>query len=341
MLRSMVSSPLRSFLTAATIALVAGIVAAQPEITSDTCGIDGVQRILAVGDVHGAYDGFVQILRTAGIVDEKEQWAGGKTYFVQNGDVVDRGADSRKALDLLRRLEKDAPKTGGRVLPLIGNHEVMRMMGELRDTNPAEIDAFRTNESEQIAPQGAAPGLIEMVQAFSADGDYGKWLRSHSAVARINGILFLHGGISPRVASQGCAGLNAGIAADLSTGFEEMRKAPLASLAMSEDGPLWYRGLAREVEDTFAPTVDEILRAVQARAIVIGHTPTEDGRIRQRFGGRVVQIDTGMLTSVYKNGRPSALEIVGDRWTAIYADGRQPLTSPPLLSALPPAAARR
>jgi hypothetical protein len=152
-------------------------------------------------------------------------------------------------------------------------------------------------------------------------------VRANAAAARINGILFLHGGVSPRVAPLGCAGINDRVRQDITTGLEAVRQAPLESFAMAEDGPLWYRGLAHE-EDTFEPQVDAILEQVGARAIVIGHTVSENGRIRPRFHRRVVQIDTGMLAAVYKGGRPSALEIVGDRWTAIYEDGKQVLDTP-------------
>ena len=326
--------------------------------TIDPCRIDGVRRIVAVGDVHGGYDEFRRILRAAGVIDARDRWAGGDTYFVQTGDVVDRGAGSRQALDLLRRLERDATRARGRVVALVGNHEVMRLLGELRDTNPAEIDAFRTAQSGDIrnvvrarwleaqresarasgskVDEGAliakfdadTPlGLVEMLNAFSVQGDYGKWIRANAAVARINGILFLHGGVSPRVAPLGCAGINQRIRTELTSGMEQMRQALLESLSMSEDGPLWYRGLAQEDEAAFAPEVEKILQAVDARAIVIGHTVSETGRIRPRFGRRVVQIDTGMLAAVYKGGRPSALEIVGDQWTAIYEDGRVPVTA--------------
>lgn len=334
---------------------------------SDVCAIQDAARIVAIGDVHGASDGFVRILRAAGLIDARDRWTGGNTHLVQTGDVLDRGAGSRRAMDLLRRLERDAPRRGGRVLALIGNHETMRLggaaashppgQGFLRDISAAEVDAFRTGRSaelrdllrgqwladqkEQARTAGtsidepalaarfdaATPlGFIEMVQAFSEKGDYGKWIRGHAAAARINGVLFLHGGVSARVAPLGCEGINAGVASDLTTGFAKFVQAPLETLAGVEDGPLWYRGLAQEDETTFAPEVDKILEAVRARAIVIGHTVTQSGRITPRFGGRVVQIDTGMLTEVYKGGRPSALEIVGDRWTAIYEDGRQPLT---------------
>ena len=81
----------------------------------DVCALTTTDRVVAIGDVHGGFDQFTAILKEAGIVDKNRKWAGDKTTFVQTGDIVDRGPDSRKALDLMRQLEKDAPKTGGRV----------------------------------------------------------------------------------------------------------------------------------------------------------------------------------------------------------------------------------
>jgi hypothetical protein len=79
---------------------------------------------VAIGDVHGAYDRFVEILKVAGIVDGELRWIGGRTHVVQLGDIVDRGDDSRKALDLVRRLERPAQAAGGAWHQLMGNHEV-------------------------------------------------------------------------------------------------------------------------------------------------------------------------------------------------------------------------
>ena len=98
-------------------------------------------------------------------------------------------------------------------------------------------------------------------------------------------------------------------------------------LALIEgDGPLWYRGLATMADDQ-QPAVEALLRRHQARRIVIGHTPQLPGRIRQRFGGLVVLIDTGMLASYYKGGQPSALELHDGKLTAIYMAGREPLAA--------------
>ena len=343
--------------------LVAGVhpvPAAQQPNAWPACDLRTTERIVAVGDVHGSYDGLVGILRTAGIIDARARWSGGRAILVQTGDVVDRGPDSRKALDLLRRLESEAMRAGGRVYPLLGNHEFMRMVWDWRYVSAEEIAAFRTGNSvdlrertfglvfademrrakeEQRPPPDEAAfhaqfvkdiplGYIETRQAFLPTGEYGKWLRERYAVIRINGIVFLHGGISAATAALGCAGINDAVRRDLAVPNPTPEQA-LAMLSSSETGPLWYRGLAEEPEPAFAPALTNILELLGARAIVIGHTVTADFRITRRFDGRVIQIDTGMLGGTfYPGGMPSALEIRGDTLTAIYQSGRERLSTP-------------
>ncbi|MSV29651.1 MAG: protein-tyrosine-phosphatase, partial [Bryobacterales bacterium] len=110
----------------------------------------GVERVVAVGDVHGDYAQFIDILRLAGVIDRNENWTGGRTHLVQTGDVPDRGPDSRKALDLLRKLEKQSVIAGGAVHALIANHEAMNVYGDLRYVVPGEYGAFRVSNSEHV-----------------------------------------------------------------------------------------------------------------------------------------------------------------------------------------------
>jgi hypothetical protein len=65
---------------------------------------------------------FVEILQQAQIVDRSVRWSGGRAQLVQLGRRRSR-ARLRKALDLLRRLEREAASAGGRVHSLLGNHE--------------------------------------------------------------------------------------------------------------------------------------------------------------------------------------------------------------------------
>jgi hypothetical protein len=335
---------------------------------ASVCSIRTQERVVAVGDVHGAYDSFVAILKAAGLIDARERWAGGRAVFVQTGDVLDRGADSRKAIDLLRRLERDAQRAGGRVIPLLGNHELMRMLGDWRYVSAGELSAFRRGDSEELrelvyqraleATKTRATaageafdevdyrarflkevplGFLEMRQAFDVKGDYGPWMRARPAIAMVNGVAFLHGGVSEKVAPLGCDGINSAVAKEL-VALPTDPLAMAALLGASETGPLWYRGLAQEPEDVFAPTLTAILERLGARAIVVGHTTVLPGRIASRFGGRVVQIDTGMLDGTfYPKGVPAALELKGDTATAIYLDRREPLPLPALAQPAAPA----
>lgn len=311
-------------------------VAAVPRADEPPCEFQGIERVVAIGDVHGAYARYIDILRTAGILDRRDRWIGGKAHLVQLGDVVDRGPDSRKTIDLLRKLERDAASDGGKVHYLLGNHEAMRLIGDYRNVSPGEYAAFADGRSQEVRQQVAetvAPemrerliretplGMVELIRAFAPKATYGAYLRTLNAVVRINGVVFLHGGISPAVAPMPCAAINATVRRELSVDMEKTRTEPTTSVTTREDGPLWYRGLAQEPE-TFAPEVDKILAAQQARAIVIAHTVTSNARVGVRFGGKVLMIDTGMQPAYVTNGRASALEIRGGVFTAIYLDRR-------------------
>jgi hypothetical protein len=317
------------------VAVAAVFAGARPRAAATPCEFDNVDRLVAVGDVHGAYDRFVEILQVAGVVDRNGRWSGGRTHLVQLGDVLDRGSDSRKALDLLARLEREASSAGGRVHSLIGNHEAMRMLGNFQYVTPGEYAAFATRDSEELRKtfvDSAAPtdrerllaemplGMIEMIRAFGPQGQYGERLRTLNAVVKINGILFLHGGISPTTASLSCTAINDTVRRELSADLEKTRAAPLTSMVGREDGPLWYRGLALE-PDSFASEIDGILAAQQARALVVAHTPTH--QVTVRFAGKVFLIDTGMQADYVPDGRASALEIRGGVFTAIYRDRRE------------------
>jgi hypothetical protein len=346
----MVTTRTRQALSAALALIIAASAASlRTPAAGSTCQFTNVDRIVAVGDVHGAYDRFVEILRAASVIDERLRWTGGRTHLVQLGDVVDRGPDSLKALDLLDALQREAQRAGGAVHQLLGNHEVMRMLGDLRYTVPGEYAAFTSSKSTEVRdayverakatgdPVATPPvlGFVELRIAFGQNGRYGKLLRSLDAVVRINGIVFVHGGISPAVAELSCDAVNETVHRNLGSDLAQTRGEPLAQLVTRVDGPLWYRGLAEE-SDAFAPAVDEILAKQQASAIVVGHTVAPDGRVRVRFGGKVIQIDTGMQPAYVQTGRASALQIDHGTMTAIYADRRDVLSNE---SAVPAAVA--
>ena len=83
-----------------------------------------VDRIIAIGDVHGDVQALRGCLRIAGLVNSEDRWIGGNTHLVQLGDILDRGPAERSCIDLLFALQAEARAAGGNVHVLLGNHEV-------------------------------------------------------------------------------------------------------------------------------------------------------------------------------------------------------------------------
>lgn len=294
-----------------------------------------VSRIVAIGDLHGDYAAYRAIIRAAGLVDARDRWTGGRTVFVQTGDIVDRGPDSRRIVDHLRRLERDAERAGGRVVALVGNHEAMNVTGDLRYVHPGEFAAFADSASEgrrerayranrsaieafyrerdpAITDEAARQawletmplGKIEHRAAWRPDGELGRWVSRNPAVARIDSTVFVHAGISAAYAGLTIDEINRRAAAAL-------RTSDTAPDAIINDpfGPLWYRGLV-DPEAAAAGAGDEldrVLRAYGANRVVVGHTPMPEG-IAVLHGGRLIAIDTGI--SAHYGGTRAYLEIL-------------------------------
>lgn len=318
------------------------LVASAPEAGPPQDTFTGVDRIVAVGDVHGGFDEFVSILRAAGVVDRGHRWSGARTHLVQTGDLLDRGAGSRKVMDLVMRLEREARAAGGRVHALIGNHEVMNLTGDLRYTSAAEYAAFaapRSPEFRERAYRAVADparkddptyreqwerehplGWVEHREAFGPRGRYGQWIREHNTVVRINDYLFLHGGIGPPLSSTSVRDLNERLRAEI-----HRADVPKDGLAVGRDGPLWYRGLAQGPETDLRSHVQGLLTTHAVSHIVIGHTTTP-GAVVPRFGGAVLLIDVGL--SHHYGARAACLTVQRRAPFALHR-GRLLLLPPP------------
>ncbi|MBZ5595740.1 MAG: metallophosphoesterase [Acidobacteriia bacterium] len=277
----------------------------------------GVERIVAIGDVHGDYDQLVAVLKTAGLIDDQLNWTGGKTHLVQNGDVLDRGPDSRKAMDLLMRLEKQAADAGGYVHALIGNHEAMNVFGDFRYTSKGEFAAFVDENSEKHPADPAhPPGYAEHQKQFSPDGYYGKWIVTHDTVIKINDSLFLHAGISAKYMSTKIRDINERVREELTGDPAKLA----GGIVKDGDGPLWYRGLAQG-DATLEPLVDKIRKNFGVERIVLGHTYA-DAAITPRFDGKVILVDIG-LSRVYDGiGKVGCLVIEGEKVYVLHRGTR-------------------
>ena len=69
-----------------------------------------------------------------------------EAHLVMCGDLIDRGPGDREVLDLVHRLQGEAKKARGGVHALLGNHEVMNLVRDLRYVSRESHLAFAKEE---------------------------------------------------------------------------------------------------------------------------------------------------------------------------------------------------
>jgi len=237
-----------------------------------------MQPLFVVGDVHGHRDVLVRLLRDAGLVDERERWAGEDAVLWCVGDLVDRGPDGIGTIDLVRRLEAES---GGRARCLLGNHEAFLLsvvaVGEADTGFPA------TTFTDVWLANG---GVLRDLHALTAE--HVAWLASRPAIAREGDWLLLHADTDAYLRyGRSVDDVNTGIASALGSGapdaLDELLEILCDRLRLSDTA-----------------VVDTLLGLFGGSRVVHGHTPIASvlGRDPQAIteplfspDGRVVNVD--------------------------------------------------
>ncbi|KAF7312444.1 Adenylate cyclase [Mycena indigotica] len=129
------------------------------------------RHIVAVGDLHGDAGNAQKVLQFSGVVDAFGNWTGNADFFVQTGDIIDRGDDTIKLYKWMERLRVQAATAGGLVMTHLGNHEVMNAIGDWRYVYPSEINTF---------------GTVAARQKMISTGSIGRaWAQNYTATSRL------------------------------------------------------------------------------------------------------------------------------------------------------------
>ncbi|MEM8929538.1 MAG: metallophosphoesterase [Acidobacteriota bacterium] len=288
--------------------LVGGGLSADPRLAEGTDDVDAqvgtAKRVIAIGDVHGALDPLHRILQEVGVTDSEHRWIGGSTILVQTGDVLDRGSKVREVVAFLRALQEQAEQAGGQVIVLLGNHEALNLIYDLRDVNERIVrhfaarntDARRTKFCEdkvdtlrrRARRAGATPpdrvaaharcmettpkGWLEYVDALAPDGEIGAWMRTLPAAARVGDLLFVHGGFAPDLPLD-MATINARVADEIAV-FDSVRAELLDRELIFEDSQLVeIHGAARALLDRRRRALDRRILDVPRWLLVAPEGP--------------------------------------------------------------------
>ena len=308
-------------------------------------------RVIAIGDLNGAYDVLVDLLRGTGLVNRKLDWSGKHDELVQMGDLFNRGGGAAQALRLLLKLRRQARQVGGKVTILLGNHEVMTALRHegycteeeyLSFASAAERRAWPTRVRRAMLrlirqrPKGVVlpieprldawkiehvPGRRELRRALGPRGVLGRALRALPVAYVSSQTLFVHGGLLPAWARAGVEGLNEQARGCWADARVNLWSLPKKSLFRSGTGPLWNRSLVRGGPEA-RRQLRETLALLGAQRMVVGHTQTASlprgraGQVLVTAAGRLIAVDVGLSSSA--RAASAALIIEGARgfeWT--------------------------
>jgi Calcineurin-like phosphoesterase len=269
-------------------------------------------RIVVIGDAHGDIGRMATALRALQIINDNMQWIAqpANTIVVQMGDQVDSAnrvnEDNEWELmpdtDLvlfMDRLDNMARLQGGRVLSIIGNHEIMNIVGEFMYVSP-----------KSAAMNG---GLEARRKQFAPGGYIAEALAKRCVILKVGRLLFCHGGLLPKHLDM--MGDNLHI---INQVFRKFVKHPsqlspeeaamVNALLLSPEGIVWtrtYAEMAVKGED-LCSVVNEVLARTDSTCICVGHNTVNT--ITQTCNGRLWLTDA-MFSRAYGSDRMQVLQI--------------------------------
>lgn len=272
----------------------------------------GVERLVAIGDLHGDLEAARTALRLAGAVNDEDRWIGGDLTIVQTGDILDRGDDAMEILDLLENLDGQARAVGGGIHLLNGNHELMNVKLDMRYTSVGAFVDFLPDaqpDPEAATAQDVVDGLAERILAMRPGGPLALRFAERNVVSIVGDTVFVHGGVLPHIAEYGIERLN-------QEAREWIRGDRLCQppLLLASDGPVWARHYSDEPDAEDCRLLEITLEKLGAERMVVGHT-VQSGGISSACGGRVWRIDVGMAE--HYGGSPAVLDLSGGEVRAI------------------------
>lgn len=248
-----------------------------PSIETPPSRYEDQEKIIAISDIEGGFKAFKDFLIVSEVIDDELNWTFGGGHLVLLGDFVDRGDSVTQVLWFIYKLEQEAKLTGGHVHFIVGNHEIKNMQGNF----------LAATEKYYYISSILQRGQQEL---YGENSFIGRWMASKNSVEVVNGHLFTHGGIHPKIADMDLS------LDELNHLIREHYRHPYFTkptptetdfLISHSTGPSWYRGYFKD--DLTIKEVEAGLNKFGATAAIVGHTL--QSRVTALFDYRVIAID--------------------------------------------------
>lgn len=291
-----------------------------------------VEKLVAIGDVHGDVEKARRAFRLAGIVDENGAWSGGDCVVVQVGDILDRGHNEVEMYYWFEKLQREAKESGGAVYILNGNHETMNVGKQFRYATPGGFKDFskwaRTHAMEIVLKSKCKPCSQERIKfakeylqssmedgpssrfaALRPGGDFSRrFIAPNPVILQIGSTIFVHGGLLPHHVEYGIERINNETQDWVLNKKVEDKPAFLSG----RRAVVWARDYSHEDESKCdCDALQDALKNIPgAKRMIVGHTIQSNG-INSACNEQVFRVDVG-LSRGCGDGTPEVLVIEDD-----------------------------
>jgi hypothetical protein len=249
-----------------------------------------VEKIVVIGDIHADYEILLAVLKKAGLINDKLEWIGGKTYLVMIGDLVDgkaridnwNGDSDIKVINFLGKLIKKAKRKGGDVIILLGNHEFMNIRGN-----------FNYSGSNGIKQMG---GELNRLKYFNSK--FLSFANKCFLAVNIGGWIFCHAGIVPEISKKySIPKLNTMLVKFLSNQMNLHEDNVFFEIISGENGILTTREFG--INNINCKRLLATLENLNANHMVVGHTVQE--KVNDICNKKLWRVDVGLSRAFGNN----------------------------------------
>jgi UDP-2,3-diacylglucosamine pyrophosphatase LpxH len=245
-------------------------------------------KTFCCGDIHGDYDRFVLLLQKSNLIDEQNNWIGGKNILVLTGDLTDRGEQGISVIKLVMALEKQAQSIGGNVVSILGNHDALivaralQLRGESVNRDCALL--FEYNG-----------GIFQEAHELSEDDKMLKWMQERPLIYRHGYNLFQHADTTAYYEMFGDT-------------LDEINKNAYRLMSIGEeayeifcemtDRRYWDKQFGRK-EPEIIERIEMYMSKHNVKRIIHGHTRFVGNEAQIYYDGKIINVD-GSLSSGYR-----------------------------------------